>query len=90
MASRLRAWIDSQPLGALKELHERTQIPLRTLHRYLDGLPPTLERAIAISAATGGAVRVEDMARTVTTCVGDVETDRPRTSDSDAPDHAAE
>lgn len=65
MDTALRAWVERQPKGGVKRLHEETQIPLRTLHRYLKGeRTPPLSEALALSEATASAVRVEDMVRT--------------------------
>lgn len=72
MATPLRAWVDEQRArgarGVVRQLHEDTKIPLRSLYRYIDGERcPRANHALQLSIATGGAVSVEAIASTVST-----------------------
>jgi hypothetical protein len=59
--SPLRVWLDTQPLGSITGLARKLGKPYRSLARWVSGeRTPCLHDALAISDATGKAVRIED------------------------------
>ena len=58
----LRTWLTDQGRGALARLHKHTGIPLRTLHRYINGTTqPPIDVALRISAATNHEIVIADL-----------------------------
>lgn len=60
----LRTWLAKQKRGSVARLHASTGIPLRTLHRYINGTSqPPIDAALRISAATDHSVSVADLVK---------------------------